>query len=378
MIAVSFALGVVEPEASGLGGDGTAVLYLRAWPSRRSSNTRIRRRSTPRSTTRPSCATAGSSADGPAAANIPGVVAGLDYLYSPLRQRQGDLGRADRAGDRARRRGLRPRRGAADEHRRGPALPREVPEAARIFLPGGHVPQPGDRFVNKDYAATLRAIAKDGAETFYRGEIAKKIAADMAANGGIITYADLAQYRAMERKPVAGRYRGHALYAGGPPVSTGIQLYRVAADSRATTRRRPRRHGHDRRRLLPSRDRGVEGARSAAPRRRSRALAGRLRRAPAADHAARAVPADRSGARPRRFERQADDDGRFAPPATRIGTRHDVVRGRRRRGQHDCRHADAQHLGRHLLRVEGPRLPLQQPPAQRRAPRPAPTAAWCR
>ena len=99
------------------------------------------------------------------------------------------------------------------------------PEAAKIYLPGGKVPRPGDRFVNKDYANTLRAIAKDGADTFYRGEIARKIAADLRDNGGIMTFADLAQYRALEREPVVGRYRGHTLYAGGPPVSTGIQLF---------------------------------------------------------------------------------------------------------------------------------------------------------
>src|SRR5690606_15028904 len=74
-------------------------------------------------------------------------------------------------------------------------------------------------------AATLRAIATEGADTFYRGNIARRIAEDMEKNGGIITYADLAQYRAVERPPVAGRYRGHTLYAGGPPVSTGIQLF---------------------------------------------------------------------------------------------------------------------------------------------------------
>jgi gamma-glutamyltranspeptidase/glutathione hydrolase len=47
----------------------------------------------------------------------------------------------------------------------------------------------------------------------------------MKAHGGIIGYADLAQYRAIERVPVEGHYRGHALYAGGPPLSTGIQLF---------------------------------------------------------------------------------------------------------------------------------------------------------
>jgi gamma-glutamyltranspeptidase/glutathione hydrolase len=47
----------------------------------------------------------------------------------------------------------------------------------------------------------------------------------MEANGGIITYADLAQYRAIERPPIAGHYRDHTLYAGGPPLSTGVQLF---------------------------------------------------------------------------------------------------------------------------------------------------------
>jgi gamma-glutamyltranspeptidase len=91
-------------------------------------------------------------------------------------------------------------------------------------MPNGRVPRPGDRFVNKDYADTLRTIAKEGARSFYSGTIAQKIVADMAANGGIITADDLAQYRAMERKPLVGRYRNHLVYSVAPPVSTGAQL----------------------------------------------------------------------------------------------------------------------------------------------------------
>jgi gamma-glutamyltranspeptidase/glutathione hydrolase len=82
----------------------------------------------------------------------------------------------------------------------------------------------GDRFVNRDYAATLKTIASEGAQAFYRGSIAKRIAADMSINGGLITEADLAQYRAIERKAVSGRYRGYVLYTGGPPVSAGVSL----------------------------------------------------------------------------------------------------------------------------------------------------------
>ena len=46
----------------------------------------------------------------------------------------------------------------------------------------------------------------------------------MQANDGLITYDDLAQYRAIERKPVSGHYRGHVLFTGGPPVSAGVSL----------------------------------------------------------------------------------------------------------------------------------------------------------
>jgi gamma-glutamyltranspeptidase len=225
IVAVSFALGVVEPEASGIGGDGNAVLYLNgmAQPTVIEYKDQTPLRAT---TDNPAIMADGRLvADGPAAANIPGVVAGLDYLhrkYGSGKVKWAEL--------------VEPAIRLADEgFVLDEALPTSIAvgrgfleryaEAARIYLPGGKVPRPGDRFFNKDYAATLRAIAKDGADTFYRGEIARRIAADMEANGGIITTADLAQYRAIERAPVVGRYRGHTLYAGGPPLSTGIQLF---------------------------------------------------------------------------------------------------------------------------------------------------------
>ena len=225
MIAVSFALGVVEPEASGVGGDGSAVLYLKgmARPTVVEYKDMTPIRATPDN---PAIVQDGRIvADGPAAANIPGVVAGLDHLYRHYgsgKVKWEDL--------------VAPAIALADEgFILDESLPTSIaegrrylekwPEAAKIYLPGGKVPRPGDRFFNKDYATTLRAIQRGGADAFYRGEIARKIAADMEENGGILSYADLAQYRAVERAPVAGHYRGHTLYAGGPPVATGIQLF---------------------------------------------------------------------------------------------------------------------------------------------------------
>jgi gamma-glutamyltranspeptidase/glutathione hydrolase len=225
MIAVSFALGVVEPEASGIGGDGSAVLFLKGMKK----PTVIEYKDmTPIKATadNPRIVQDGRLvADGPAAANIPGVVAGLDYAYRTYgsgKVKWEDL--------------VAPAIALADEGfvldeglpssiAEGRRFLEKWPEAAKIYLPNGKVPRPGERFFNKDYATTLRAIQKGGADAFYRGEIAKKIAADMDANGGILSFADLAQYRAIERVPVAGSYRGHTLYAGGPPLSTGIQLF---------------------------------------------------------------------------------------------------------------------------------------------------------
>jgi gamma-glutamyltranspeptidase len=86
------------------------------------------------------------------------------------------------------------------------------------------VPRAGARFINRAYASTLKTSASEGASAFYRGSIARRIAADMAASGGILTEADLAQYRAIERKPVAGHYRNHVIYTGGPPVAAGVSL----------------------------------------------------------------------------------------------------------------------------------------------------------
>jgi gamma-glutamyltranspeptidase / glutathione hydrolase len=220
-IAVSFALGVVEPDASGIGGDGMAVLYLKGMTEPVAIDYKDQ---VPIRATRDNPLLTAGTGDGPSAANIPGVVAGLDLLYRSYASKKvpwSDL--------------VAP---AIDYAENGydldTALPTTIAEgrkffgkyrsSARIYLPDGKVPKAGDRFVNKDYAATLETIAKDGADAFYRGSIARRIADDMAKNGGLITVDDLAQYRAIERRPLAGRYRDHQIYSAPPPVSTGATL----------------------------------------------------------------------------------------------------------------------------------------------------------
>ena len=225
-IAVSFALGVVEPDASSIGGDGQAILYLKGMsePIVVEYKDMSPSHATPDNPKIFTPSGARTAADGPTVAAIPGVVAGLELLYQKYGSKKvqwADL--------------IAPAIRIADEgFVLDEALPTTVaegrasfakyPESSKIFLPGGRPIAPGDRFVNKDYAETLRTLAKEGGQSFYRGSIAKRIAADMAENGGIITAEDLAQYRAMERKPLAGKYRNHLVYSVPAPVSTGLQL----------------------------------------------------------------------------------------------------------------------------------------------------------
>jgi gamma-glutamyltranspeptidase/glutathione hydrolase len=220
-IAVSFALGVVEPDASGIGGDGMAVVYLVGMTEPVVVDFKDQ---VPIRATRDNPILLRNTGDGPSSANIPGVVAGMDLLYRRFASRK--VSWADLIAPAI--------EYAEDGFELDAALPTSIAEgrrlldkydaARRIYLPDGKVPKPGDRFVNEDYGSTLRAIAKDGADSFYKGAIARRIAEDMARHGGIITLDDLAQYRAIERRPLEGRYRGHTVFSAPPPVSTGASL----------------------------------------------------------------------------------------------------------------------------------------------------------
>ena len=111
-------------------------------------------------------------------------------------------------------------------------LPRMVdyPASVAQFSNQGQPYRVGETLRQPDLARTLSRVALQGPAGFYTGETAELLAAEMAANGGIITQADLAGYRAVRRAPMTGTYRGYDIISM-PPVSSGgpalIQMLNV-------------------------------------------------------------------------------------------------------------------------------------------------------
>lgn len=97
-------------------------------------------------------------------------------------------------------------------------------ETARIFLPNGDPPPVGSIFRQPDLASSLRVIATDGPEAFYRGELARKIVAASEAGGGLFTVDDLASHHTPTPPPLTMPYQGATLYEQ-PPVTQGIVLF---------------------------------------------------------------------------------------------------------------------------------------------------------
>lgn len=102
-------------------------------------------------------------------------------------------------------------------------LPRfaSQPGFAETFMPGGRAPRPGELVTLADHALTLEKIATTEGEAFYRGELAAKIEAHAAANGGALRASDLAAHRADWVGTVGGAYRGYTIHEL-PPNGQGI------------------------------------------------------------------------------------------------------------------------------------------------------------
>lgn len=90
-----------------------------------------------------------------------------------------------------------------------------------FLKPDGSPYQVGEVLKQPELASTLKLIARDGAKSFYRGPIARKIVADLQAHGGVLTYSDFAHHHADWVKPISVNYRGYRAY-NFPPNTQGF------------------------------------------------------------------------------------------------------------------------------------------------------------
>ncbi len=224
-VAVSAVLAVVEPYSSGIGGGGFWLLHRASDSFETMVDGRERAPLNSKADLYLDAngeVVPGLSIDGPLAAGIPGEPAALvhvsnNYGSLPLATSLAPAIRIAREGF------------VVDEHYRNMAVWRlealqKSPAAARIFLHMNNVPPPGHRVLQPELARTLEALAKDGAEGFYAGEVAAGLVQDVRAGGGIWTLEDLQQYRVVEREPIRGSYLGMDITSAAPPSSGGIVL----------------------------------------------------------------------------------------------------------------------------------------------------------
>ncbi|WP_286830567.1 MULTISPECIES: gamma-glutamyltransferase [Kordiimonas] len=102
------------------------------------------------------------------------------------------------------------------------------PESAKNYYKAdGSLYEAGELFRQPDLAATLKAIAANGAAGFYEGPVADKLIAAMQAQGGIMTHEDLRKYHAVEREPLVGTYRGFKVVTMPPPSSGGVHVVQM-------------------------------------------------------------------------------------------------------------------------------------------------------
>jgi len=99
-----------------------------------------------------------------------------------------------------------------------------TPECAALWAPDGHVLKQGELLRNPELGDALLLLGEDGAEPFYRGEIAARVCDWMSAHGAALSSENLAGYSAIEREPVRMRYRDREVLTNPPPSAGGTLL----------------------------------------------------------------------------------------------------------------------------------------------------------
>ena len=103
-------------------------------------------------------------------------------------------------------------------------LLRSTPECAALWAPEGRILREGETLRNPELGESLRRLGRDGAEPFYRGDVASAVCGWLQAHGGVLSADDLRSYRALERAPVRVAYRDREVLTNPPPSAGGILL----------------------------------------------------------------------------------------------------------------------------------------------------------
>jgi gamma-glutamyltranspeptidase/glutathione hydrolase len=227
-VAVGFALAVTYPRAGNIGGGGFMVIHLakdhrdiaidyrEAAPGAATPTMFLDAQGNP---------DPAKSRDSGLSIGVPGTVAGL--ALAQKKYGSGKLPLADLLAPAIRlaEQGFPVQDDVVDSMPRVAKRLARWPSTAGILLKNGGKPlEAGDRLIQFDLADTLKAIADNGPEAFYLGDIARKIADAVHNAGGILTPDDLKAYRAIERPVVRGTYRGYEIISMPPPSSGGVHL----------------------------------------------------------------------------------------------------------------------------------------------------------
>ena len=225
-VAVAFAMAVTYPRAGNLGGGGFMVIHLA-----KGLDTTIDYRETAPSAATPAMfldATGNpdpaKSRDSGLAVGVPGTVAGLALAHKKYGSGKLTLAELIAPAIQLAQQGFAVEDDTADSLPKARERLARWPSSAGIFLNGGEPLHAGDRLLQPDLADTLQAIADGGPRAFYEGRIAEEIVKSARGAGGIMTADDLKNYRAVERAPVRGTYRGYDIVAMPPPSSGGVAL----------------------------------------------------------------------------------------------------------------------------------------------------------
>ncbi len=230
-IAVGLALAVVYPEAGNIGGGGFMLIRT----SDGKAHAIDYREMAPAAATRDVYVDSagnlirgeGSSTIGYRASGVPGTLAGFEMAYKKYGSKKLTWSQLVEPARLLALNGfsLSERQAVLFYSYRGNLS--KYPESNRIFLRGGKYYEEDELFRQPDLAATLGRVERNGAKEFYSGTTARLIADDMKAHGGLITLKDLNNYRAKEREPISGTYRGYKVISMPPPSSGGIVMLEV-------------------------------------------------------------------------------------------------------------------------------------------------------